>query len=113
MATDLYLLERIRRILKEQSITWIEKRMFGGDCFMVDDKMCVGTFRGGVMARVDPDKIPELIKKEGASQMTMAGKVMKGYLLVESEGYDSNEDLELWIKECLAFNPKAKSSKKK
>jgi hypothetical protein len=27
-----------------------------GICFMVDDKMCVGTYKGGIMARVDPEE---------------------------------------------------------
>ena len=113
MATDPYLLERIRKVFKDEKAIWTEKKMFGGDCFMVDDKMCIGTFKGSVMVRVDPGNETDLAGKKGTSQMTMAGKTMKGYLLIESEGYDQDEDLEFWVKECLAFNPKAKSSKKK
>ncbi len=42
MATDPYLLERMRNILKDKNAAWTEKKMFGGDCFMIDDKMCFG-----------------------------------------------------------------------
>ena len=46
MKTDLYLLDRLRNVLKVKNVAWQEKRMFGGHCFMVDDKMCFGTFKG-------------------------------------------------------------------
>ncbi len=113
MATDPYLLERIRRTLKDQGATWTEKKMFGGDCFMVDDKMCLGTYKGGIMARVDPEKVDKLVKNTGVEQMIHGGRPMNGYLFIHPDGYDKDEDLELWVYECLAFNPKAKSSKKK
>ncbi|MEQ8880161.1 MAG: TfoX/Sxy family protein [Cyclobacteriaceae bacterium] len=113
MATDPYLLERIRKVLKEQKTAWTEKSMFGGDCFMVDDKMCIGTYKGGIMARVDPDKVDELAKHEGAEQMIHGGRPMKGYLFINQSGFDKDDHLEHWVRECLEFNPRAKASKKK
>ncbi len=111
--TDDYLLERLRRSMKTQNASWEEKRMFGGNCFMVDDKMCFGTYKGGLMARVNPEEVDELIKKEGADQMIHAGRIMTGYLFIEESGYDMDDDLDFWVKKCLEFNPLAKSSKKK
>jgi len=113
MATDEYLLERIRNVMKDKKISWTEKKMFGGDCFMVDGKMCFGTYKGGLMARIDPCDADELLDHIGATQMIHGGRPMNGYLFVEAEGYDSDIDLEFWIQKCLDFNPKAKSSKKK
>ena len=80
---------------------------------MVDDKMCFGTYKGGLMARVAPEDIPALEKRTGASQMIHGGRPMTGYLFIEAIGFDADEDLEFWIDQCLAFNPRAKSSKKK
>lgn len=113
MATDLYLLDRIISAMSAKKVSWVEKKMFGGNCFMVDDKMCFGTYKGGLMLRIDPDETDELIKREGAGQMIHGGRPMNGYLFVEPEGYDSDEDLNFWIQKCLDFNPKAKASKKK
>ena len=113
MATDEYLLERIRDILNFKKVHFTEKRMFGGNAFMVDEKMLMGTFQGGLMARVEPELVESLIEKEGASQMKMRDRIMTGYLRIEPEGYDLEEDLEFWIQQCLDFNPKAKASKKK
>jgi len=113
MSTDLYLLDRLRAILKERSISWEEKKMFGGNCFMVDDKMLIGTYKKGIMARVDPESTDEFIEREGAEQMLHGGRPMKGYLFLNAEAYDRDSDLAFWMDQCLAFNPRAKSSKKK
>lgn len=113
MATDTFLLDRLRNFLQSQNTTWNEKRMFGGNCFMVDDKMCFGTFRGGLMVRVDPEEVDAMLERDGAEQMMQAGRIMKGYLLINPDGYDMDDDLEFWLLACLKFNPKAKASKKK
>ena len=105
--------ERIANLLDLKGIAFEQKRMFGGDCFMVDDKMCIGTYKGGIMARIDPIESETLTQRQSASQMTHGGKPMKGYLFVEPEGYDSDIDLGFWVDKCVAFNPKAAASKKK
>lgn len=108
-----HLLERIRAILIPKKLQLEEKKMFGGICFMVDDKMLMGTYKGGIMARVDPIEVDELLTREGATQMIHGGKPMTGYLMLDPEAYDLDTDLEFWVKKCLEFNPKAKSSKKR
>jgi TfoX/Sxy family transcriptional regulator of competence genes len=113
MPTDEYTLERLRQAIKESRTKWTEKKMFGGDCFMVDDKMCFGTYQGGLMVRIDPDEAKTLTNRAGASQMIHDGRAMTGYLRIEPEGYDTDADLKFWIRKCLEFNPKAKASKKK
>lgn len=110
---DEFLLDRMRNILHDRHISWEEKRMFGGIAFMVDDKMCFGTFRGGMMTRVEPEEMVELKKREGVEQMTMKDRPMKNYLYINPIAYDREEDLEFWIQKCLDFNPKAKASKKR
>lgn len=80
---------------------------------MVDDKMCFGTYKGGLMVRIEPNEADRLLAKTGAEQMIHGGRPMNGYLFVQSEGYDTDPDLEFWIQKCLDFNPKAKASKKK
>jgi len=105
--------DRLRNILVANEVQWIEKKMMGGITFMVDDKMCFGTYKGGLLCRIDPDKKEELLKETDAEIIRQNGREMKGYLHVQASGYESDEQLEFWILECLAFNPKAKASKKK
>ncbi len=104
---------RITDMLTAKNIPFEQKRMFGGDCFMVDDKMLMGTYKGGIMARVDPAEEETLTAKLGASAMIHGGKAMPGFLMIEPLGYESDADLDFWIKKAMEFNPKAKSSKKK
>ncbi|MBI5917150.1 MAG: TfoX/Sxy family protein [Bacteroidetes bacterium] len=105
--------ERIADLLTAKSVEYGQKKMFGGLCFMVDDKMLIGTYKGGVMARVDPAEAENLVNRPGASQMIHGGKPMVGYLFIEPDGYETDTALSFWVEKCLEFNPKAKASGKK
>ena len=113
MAYDEHLAERIATVLKEKGSSFEEKKMFGGMCFMVDDKMCVGVVENRLMARVDPDDYETLLSEKGARPMDFTNRPMKGFIYVEPEGVDMESDLEKWVEYCLEFNPKAKASRKK
>ena len=113
MAYNETLSDRISEILHNKEVTFEEKKMFGGICYMVDDKMCVGVTKDNLMARVDPERFEELMEKTGAREMDFTGRPMKGFIFVGPEGYDRDADLVSWIDLCLEYNPKAKASKKK
>ncbi|WP_273567367.1 TfoX/Sxy family protein [Maribacter halichondriae] len=119
MAYDEFLADRIRHVLKQKSVFAEEKKMMGGLCFMVDDKMCFGmhidkkTDSSLFMARVGTDQYEKALSKPHCMEMNFTGRTMKGYVFVSVEGIDSDKDLESWIQMCLDFNPLAKSSKKK
>lgn len=113
MAYNEFLAERIQTVLNKKNIDFEEKKMFGGLCILVDDKMCLGIINDDFMARIDPEIEQEALSKKGARPMDFTKKPMKGYLYVSPEGVDREDDLEYWIDLCLEFNPKAKSSKKK
>jgi TfoX/Sxy family transcriptional regulator of competence genes len=113
MAYNEALADRVRQILASRKIKYTEKKMFGGLCFLVDDKMLVGVEKQRLMARIDPEDGPKAMKKKGAKPMDFNGTVMKGFVFVDDKGVDMDDDLEYWVNLCLKFNPKAKSSKKK
>lgn len=113
MAYDELLADRLRESLKMRVTSYEEKKMMGGLCFMVDDKMCIGIVKDQLMARVDPEEEDDLLQKEGSKPMDFTGRPMRGYLFIDPLGVDMDEDLDFWVEKCLDFNPKAKSSKKK
>jgi TfoX/Sxy family transcriptional regulator of competence genes len=113
MAYDGFLAERMERVLEERRVPFYGKRMFGGICYMVDEKMCVGIFRNQVMVRIDPENQEAALAREGTRLMDDTGQSMKGFIMVDPEYVDLDEDLESWIDLALEFNPRAKSSKKK
>lgn len=113
MAYDEYLQERIEIVLNEKKVIFQARKMMGGLCYMIDDKMCFGIVKSDFMARVGEEAYGELIELEGAKPMDFTKRPMKGYLFVAPEGVDYYKDLEFWIEKCLEFNPKAVKSKKK
>jgi len=112
MAYDEFLAERIERFYEEKRVPFLAKKMFGGICYLVDDKMCTGVMKQNLMVRIDPSRNEELLRKPGALPMDFTGKSMKGFILVSPEDIDMDEDLDFWINLALEFNPVAKSSKK-
>lgn len=112
MPSDDLLVDRLRAIMTAEGVSWTEKKMFGGNCFMVDAKMCFGTYKGGLNVRVDPSNTASLLERDGAEQMMHGGRPMHGYLFVTPSGYQDDSELEHWVKACLAFNPFAKASKR-
>ena len=112
MAYNEKLADRIREALVGTPKT-IEKNMFGGVCFMVNNKMCVGVVKDEMMCRINPEIQDEAVERDGCRVMDFTGKPMKGYIFVSEEGMKSQKDFEHWICLALEFNKVAKASKKK
>lgn len=113
MAYDENFADRIRHILQEKEADFYEKKMFGGLCFMVDKKMCVGIIREELMARIGTEVYEKALQKQGAKEMNFTGRAMKGYVFVEEHALESDSDLDYWLQLALDFNPLAKVSKKR
>lgn len=87
--------------------------------FMVNDKMCCGIHYNKkkqidlLMARVGEIAAEKLMHKKACHPVDFTGRPMKGYVFIDPEGYDLEEDLLFWLDHCIAFNPKAKAAKKR
>lgn len=113
MAYNGELAARIRELITLTHKNVNGKAMFGGLCFMVNDKMCVGVERERLMVRFDPLKHEEVMAKEGCKPMDFTGRVMKGYVFVDIEVLNTKKKLEYWINLALEYNKIANASKKK
>src|SRR5689334_6131096 len=91
----------------------VEKKMFGGIAFMINDKMCVGVDKDDLMLRCEPEMTDELLGKKGVRVFNLTGKPMKGWLLIGPEATTSKEDFDYWIRVALESNKKIASQKKK
>ncbi len=87
--------------------------MFGGLCFMLNDKMCLGVEQERLMVRLDPVKYDEAMAKEGARPMDFTGKVMKGFIFVDIDALNTEEKPGILGQVALEYNKIAKASKKK
>ncbi len=109
MAYNEHQADRIRARLKHIK-ELKELKMMGGLIFMVNEKMCVGididkkTSHDRLMVRVGKLAYMDLLNKKGSRKMDFTGKPMRGFLFIEPEGFDMEEDLDFWIEKALEFN---------
>jgi TfoX/Sxy family transcriptional regulator of competence genes len=113
MAYDEHLADRIRQGFADLHVTAAEKKMMGGLCFMVNDKMCAGIVGEMLMGRIDPALYEQALTRPGAKEMDFTGRPMKGFVFVGPEGIDEDEELLYWLRLCLDYNPRARASRKR
>jgi TfoX/Sxy family transcriptional regulator of competence genes len=94
---------RVRALL---DVPTVEKRMFGGISFMVDDAMLLSVRGSGdLLVRVDPERSSELISGHGASLTTMGKRSMgPSWLTVPADRLGTDEQLRFWLDVALQFH---------
>jgi TfoX/Sxy family transcriptional regulator of competence genes len=107
------LANRVREIIAATTNKVVEKKMFGGLVFMVDDKICVGVRKDTMLVRLDPEIFEQALEQEGCQPMVHGNKVMKGYLFVDESVLHTKKQLLYWVNLALDFNRFAKPAKKK
>ena len=113
MAYDEKLAARVREKILDATQKVEEKAMFGGLCFMVNDKMCIGVEKERLMIRLDPAIYEDALEREGCIPMDFTGRMMKGFVYVDKLAVNSKKKLDYWIQHALDYNKIAKSSKRK
>jgi hypothetical protein len=89
---------------------FVEKKMMGGLIFMVRDAMCVGididrqTQKDRLMVRVGTLQYEELLQQTWSKEMDFSGRVMRGFLFIDAEGFDLDADLDFWMERAIEFN---------
>jgi hypothetical protein len=102
MPFDEGLAERLRDVFRDQPPVE-EKKMFGGLAFMLNGNMCCGIIGETLMARVGPEQYETLLTEKYAREMDFTGRSMKGFLYIDPEGIESDEDLKAWVSACLVY----------
>ena len=80
-----------------------EKKMFGGLTFMLNGNMCCGITRDELMVRVGPDQYADAVAQPHAREMDFTGRPMRGMIMVDPAGLESDADLEAWVRRGVAF----------
>ena len=103
MAYDEDLANRIREVVhRERGVT--EKRMFGGLAFLINGNMAVSASgQGGLLLRVDPAQTDTLVKEAAARRFEMRGREMDGWLRVDPEAFNTDEELAEWIRIGVSY----------
>ncbi|MEZ5012867.1 MAG: TfoX/Sxy family protein [Chitinophagales bacterium] len=109
MAYNEELAHRMRKILNAEGVEYIDKKMFGGLCFMVMDKMCCGIVKDELMVRVVADKYATMLEDPHCREMDFTGKALKGFLYVDADGLKKDSDLKKWMQLGLEYVASLKS----
>jgi TfoX/Sxy family transcriptional regulator of competence genes len=103
MTYDVELSDRVRDLVEsEPGLT--EKRMFGGLGFLIGGTMAVGaSSKGGLLVRVDPARTDDLVDEPHVGRFEMRGRPMNGWLRVDAEAVQDDDELELWVRRGVAY----------
>ena len=99
MSYDQLTAERVRRALSNEEA--VEKRMVGGVSFLVNGKMCCGVMSNGLMVRVGAKAMSQTLSEPYAGPVVFGRRRLKGFVLVEPEGYRTNAALLKWLRRAL------------
>ena len=102
MAYDEGLAQRVRELLDEKP-GFVEKKMFGGICFLLRGNMACGIINEDLIVRVGSERYEASLKLPHTRKFDITGKPMKGWVMVSSEGYETDEDLFKWIQQGLHY----------
>ncbi|SMD34699.1 TfoX N-terminal domain-containing protein [Reichenbachiella faecimaris] len=117
MAYDQHLADRIAQELQAQGINAEAKRLMGGLCFVLNEKMCVGTSidkasnKPKLIARIGARAVDTALADKNCLPFQPAGRVMRDFISVLDEGIDSDEGLSHWIRLSVDFNHKLDEKK--
>jgi len=109
------LIERTRALIPDENVEL--KKMFGSTCFMINGNMLVCASKRGLMARVGKTQEAEALARPHAAPCRPAGRPMPGFIRIEPEGIESDDDLKVWVDMArtyvCALPAKASKPKKK
>jgi TfoX/Sxy family transcriptional regulator of competence genes len=102
MAYSQALTERVRRAIGKRRDV-VEKKMFGGVGFLMRGNMLVGIWQQSLIVRLGPDQADAALKREHVGEFDVTGRPMKGWIMVEPDGLDSDAELAAWIERATEF----------
>jgi hypothetical protein len=102
MPFDDTLADRIRECLDRRKGIH-EKNLFGCACFMLDGNVLVGVWKESLVARVGPDEYEGALLEPHVRVFDITGRPMKGWIEVEPEGIEDDEQLHGWIDRAWSF----------
>ena len=102
MPYDEGLAERIREMLGMRP-DLSEKKMFGGLCLLINGNMACGITGEDLMVRVGPDDYEEALAEIYSRPKDFTGKPLRGFVYVDPEGFEADDDLKEWVGRGVAF----------
>jgi TfoX/Sxy family transcriptional regulator of competence genes len=102
MAYNTELADRISRITSRWKNT-DSKKMFGGICELLNGNMVCGVHKDFLILRLGEEAANEALELPFVRPFDITGRAMKGWVMVEEEGFKKDDDLKDWLNQAKKF----------
>jgi TfoX/Sxy family transcriptional regulator of competence genes len=79
------------------------KKMFGGICHLQNGNMFCGVYKDFLILRLGPKRSEKALQSPFVKPFDIAGRPMKGWVMVGSKGFESEQELKAWLNQAQAF----------
>jgi TfoX/Sxy family transcriptional regulator of competence genes len=93
---------RIKKIVSRWKNT-ADKKMFGGVCHLLQGNMFCGVYKEFLILRLGEDEANEAMKLPYVKPFDITGRPMKGWVMVDSRGFETDEALKKWLEKAKKF----------
>ena len=102
MAYSESLARRVRQLLAgNRSVS--EREMFGSIGFLLHGNMCVGVSQTSLIVRLGPEQADVARQQPHVVEFDVAGRPLRGWVMVEADGIETEEQLRTWIGRSAEF----------
>lgn len=102
MPYDVQLDDSIKKITAHWKNT-DRKHMFGGVCHLLNGNMFCGVYKDFLILRLGEKKGSMALSLPNVRPFDITGKPMKGWVMVERDGFQADHDLANWLKQAKTF----------
>ena len=79
------------------------KKMFGGICHLLNGNMFCGVYKDFLILRLGEENAEKALMLSFVSPFDITGRPMKGWVMVEEDGFNKEEELEAWLNQAKEF----------
>ena len=94
--------DRIRKVISKWKDT-DAKKMFGGVCYLLNGNMVCGVYKDFLILRLGEEKSKDALEQPYTRPFDITGRPMKGWVMVQGEGFQSEDKLKAWLKQAMDF----------
>ncbi len=94
--------ERIGKVISRWKNTQA-KKMFGGVCHLLDGNMFCGVYKNFLILRLGEEESQRALQSPFVRPFDITGKPMKGWVMVEKEGFEGDDTLKAWLGKAKGY----------
>ena len=98
--------EEIDNRVREIVAVWgdvTHKKMFGGVCHLLSGNMVCGVYKEFLILRLGAENAANALNLPFVKPFDITGRPMKGWVMVEKDGFATEEALQDWLNQAREF----------